>query len=172
MKRSNCPLCLFRGFGKQHRQSRKPLINQRSAVAVVHIAHFLLLNYIGKNKGNRHTRYARVRIIGKIGQTAIEKSEVIVREKTIEQKLVQKVKSMGGIAPKFTCPGFDGMPDRLVLLPMGRIAFVEVKRHGEKPRPLQEARHGLLRRLGFAVYVLDDGEQIGEILKQMGGDAE
>lgn len=166
------PVCSFRGFGKQTRQSRKPLINQRSAVAVSHIAHFILLIYIGKDKGNRHTQNARVVIIGKIGQTAIEKSEVIVREKTIEQKLVQAVKSMGGIAPKFTSPGFDGMPDRLVLLPCGKIAFVEVKRHGEKPRPLQEARHGLLRRLGFAVYVLDDREQIGEILKQMGGDAE
>ena len=95
-----------------------------------------------------------------------------MREKIIEKKLVQAVKAMGGIAPKFSSPGFDGMPDRLVLLPMGRMAFVEVKRHGEKPRPLQEARHGLLRQLGFAVYVLDDGEQIGEILKQMGGDAE
>jgi len=166
------PVCPFGGFGNQPRQSRKPLINQRSAVAVSYIAHFILLIYIGKDKGNRHTQNARVVIIGKIGQTAIEKSEVIVREKTIEQKLVQAVKSMGGISPKFTSPGFDGMPDRLLLLPRGKIAFVEVKRHGEKPRPLQEARHGLLRRLGFAVYVLDDGEQIGEILKQMGGDAE
>ena len=94
-----------------------------------------------------------------------------MREKTLEALLVQAVKSMGGLAPKFVSPGFDGMPDRLVLLPMGRIAFVEVKRHGEKPRPLQEARHGMLRRLGFAVYVLDDGAQIGEILEQIGGDA-
>lgn len=95
-----------------------------------------------------------------------------MREKTLERKLVEAVKALGGIAPKFVSPGFDGMPDRLVLLPMGRIAFVEVKRHGEKPRPLQEARHGMLLRLGFEVYVLDDGVQIQKILKQMGGDAE
>lgn len=87
-----------------------------------------------------------------------------MREKALERKLVQTVKAMGGIAPKFTSPGFDGMPDRLVLLPMGRIAFVEVKRHGEKPRPLQDSRHGMLRRLGFNVYVLDDEGQIGGIL--------
>ena len=93
-------------------------------------------------------------------------------EKTIEQKFVKAVKAMGGIAPKFVSPGFDGMPDRLVLLPNGMIAFVEVKRNGEKPRPLQEARHELLRRLGFEVYILDDGEQIKEILKQIGGDSE
>jgi hypothetical protein len=92
-----------------------------------------------------------------------------MREKTIERKLVQAVKAMGGICPKFISPGFDGMPDRLVLLPMGIIAFVEVKRKGEKPRPLQEARHGMLRRLGFQVYVLDDEVQIQEILKDMGG---
>ena len=90
-----------------------------------------------------------------------------MREKTIEKKLVQAVKVMGGIAPKFTSPGFDGMPDRLVLLPHGKFAFIEVKRHGEKPRPLQEVRHGLLRRLGFKVYVLDDGEKIGGILNEI-----
>lgn len=95
-----------------------------------------------------------------------------MREKQLERKLVEAVKAMGGIAPKFTSPGFDGMPDRLVLLPLGRIAFAEVKRHGEKPRPLQEARHGMLRRLGFNVYVLDDKSQIEPILKPMGGDAE
>ena len=54
-----------------------------------------------------------------------------MREKTIEQKLVTAVKKHGGICPKFVSPGFDGMPDRLVLLPHGRFAFVEVKAPGE-----------------------------------------
>jgi len=93
-----------------------------------------------------------------------------MKEKTIEQKLIQAVKAAGGNAPKLTCPGFAGMPDRLVLLPGGRIAFVEVKRPGGKLRALQESRHDLLRRLGFRVYVLDDAGQIGEILKVMGGE--
>ena len=74
---------------------------------------------------------------------------------------------MGGIAPKFVSPGFDGMPDRIVLLPYGKFAFVEVKAPGEKPRPLQLSRHKLLRRLGFPVYVLDAGEQIGGILDEI-----
>ncbi|WP_205703200.1 VRR-NUC domain-containing protein [Caproiciproducens sp. NJN-50] len=90
-----------------------------------------------------------------------------MREKQIEQKLVRATKNMGGIAPKFTSPGFDGMPDRIVLLPGGRIAFVEVKATGCKPRPLQLARHGMLRRLGFQVYVLDDEQQIGGILNEI-----
>ena len=90
-----------------------------------------------------------------------------MREKTIEQHLDKAVKNSGGIAPKLVSPGFDGMPDRLVLLPGGKIGFVEVKAPGKEPRPLQVARHGLLRRLGFKVYVLDDPEQIGGILDEI-----
>lgn len=87
-----------------------------------------------------------------------------MRERQIEQKLVKAVKTAGGIAPKLTSPGFDGMPDRMVLMPDGRIGFVEVKAPGEKPRPLQLSRHRLLRQLGFKVYVLDGAEQIGGII--------
>ena len=90
-----------------------------------------------------------------------------MRKKIIEQHLVKAVKNSGGIAPKLVCPGFDGMPDRLVLLPGGKIGFVEVKAPGKEPRPLQVARHGLLRRLGFKVYVLDAPEQIGGILDEI-----
>ena len=90
-----------------------------------------------------------------------------MREKIIEQHLVKAVKNSGGIAPKLVSPGFDGMPDRLVLLPGGKIGFVEVKVPGKEPRPLQVARHRLLRRLGFKVYVLDAPEQIGGILDEI-----
>jgi hypothetical protein len=90
-----------------------------------------------------------------------------MREKQIEQELVKATKNMGGIAPKFVSPGFDGMPDRIVLLPGGHIGFVEVKAPGEKPRPLQLSRHGLLRRLGFKVFVLDDEQQIGGLLDEI-----
>lgn len=72
-----------------------------------------------------------------------------------------------GLAVKFTSPGFDGVPDRLALLPDGKMAFVEVKAPGEKPRPLQLSRHRLLRRLGFKVYVLDDESQIGGIIDEI-----
>ena len=90
-----------------------------------------------------------------------------MQEKIIEKKLVQRVKAVGGLAPKFVSPGFDGMPDRIVLMPGGKIGFVEVKRKGENPSPLQESRHGLLRRLGFKVYILDDEEKIGGILNEI-----
>lgn len=90
-----------------------------------------------------------------------------MREKTIEQKFRAAVKAAGGLAVKFASPGFDGVPDRLALLPGGRMAFVEVKAPGEKPRPLQLARHRQLRQLGFKVYVLDDEEQIGGIIDEI-----
>lgn len=90
-----------------------------------------------------------------------------MKEKAIEQKFVAAVKAAGGIAPKFVSPGLDGMPDRLALLPDGKAAFVEVKAPGQKPRPLQLARHRLLRRLGFRVYVLDDERQIGGMLDEI-----
>ncbi len=88
-----------------------------------------------------------------------------MKEKIIEKKLVKAVKEAGGIAPKLICPGFDGMPDRIVLLPGGRMGFIEVKVPGKAPRPLQEARHRMLRMLGYRVYVLDRAEQIIQILE-------
>ena len=90
-----------------------------------------------------------------------------MREKKIEQKLVTAVKKHGGICPKFVSPGFDGMSDRLLLLPHGRFAFVEVKAPNQKPRPLQLSRHRLLRRLGFKIYVLNNIEEIGGIIDEI-----
>jgi hypothetical protein len=90
-----------------------------------------------------------------------------MKEKTIEQKLTLTVKKHGGICPKFVSPGFDGMPDRIVLLPDGKIGFVEVKAPHKKPRALQISRHKLLNRLGFQVYVLDNEKQIGGILDEI-----
>ena len=85
-------------------------------------------------------------------------------EKYIEKKLVAAVKDMGGIALKFVSPGVDGVPDRIVLFPMGRMAFVECKATGKKMRPIQEKRKKQLEALGFSVYCLDSVGQIGGIL--------
>ena len=54
-----------------------------------------------------------------------------MREKSIEEKLVAAVKAVGGVCWKFTSPGTSGVPDRIVLMPSGRIGFVEVKAPGE-----------------------------------------
>ena len=93
--------------------------------------------------------------------------ENAMREKEIEKRLVRAVKDMGGIAPKFVSPGLDGVPDRLILLPGGHMAFAELKALGQTPRPLQRHRIGELRRLGFRVYIIDDINQIGGVLNEV-----
>ena len=94
-------------------------------------------------------------------------------EKDIERKLVRAVREKGGICPKFVSPGYDGMPDRLALLPDGKAGFIEVKDINKKPRPLQESRHKLLRSLGFKVFTLDNKNNIPHILREIeGGDSE
>ena len=90
-----------------------------------------------------------------------------MREKTIETKLVQAVRAKGGLAPKFTSPGFDGVPDRLILLPGGKVAFIELKAPGKTLRPLQVRRKRQLETLGFSVYCIDGVEQIGGILSEI-----
>lgn len=93
-----------------------------------------------------------------------------MREKIIEQKLTKAVKQNDGVCWKFTSPGIAGVPDRIILMPNGRIAFVEIKAPGEKPRPLQLSRHRLLRRLGFKVYVLDNIDDIEKIISEVKND--
>ena len=95
-----------------------------------------------------------------------------MEEKQIERKLVRMTSQMGGMALKFVSPGCDGVPDRLVLLPGGKVGFVEVKAPGKKPRPLQVRRISQIRGLGFPVFVVDGMEQIEEVLQKIkGGDA-
>lgn len=90
-----------------------------------------------------------------------------MREKATEQKLSRMVKAAGGLALKFISPGYGGVPDRLVLLSGGKIAFVELKAPGKKMRPLQVKRKSQLEALGFLVYCIDSLEQIGEILDEI-----
>ena len=88
-------------------------------------------------------------------------------ERVIESRLRQETKKRGGMALKFVSPGMNGVPDRIVFLPGGKMAFVELKASGKVPRALQEKRMGQLRKLGFLVYVLDGTERIGGILDEI-----
>ena len=88
-------------------------------------------------------------------------------EKQIENKLTRSVKKAGGIALKFVSPGFAGIPDRIVLLPDGMCAFVELKAPGKHTRPLQTVRHRMLQKLGFKVYVIDSAEQIEGVINDI-----
>ena len=95
-----------------------------------------------------------------------------VLEKDIEGKLVKETKACQGMCLKFTTPSLTGVPDRIILLPKGKIGFVEVKGPGKRPRPIQIKRISDLKDLGFKVFVLDDENDIAKILKEIGGDAE
>ena len=88
-------------------------------------------------------------------------------EKQIEQKLVEAVKRMGGVAPKFVSPGLNGVPDRIVLLPGGHMAFVELKSPGKKMRPIQMRRKKQLEGLGFRVFCIDEPDQIGGVIDEI-----
>ena len=90
-----------------------------------------------------------------------------MREKMIEHQLTERIKALGGIAPKLVSPGFSGMPDRLILLPGKCLAFVEVKAPGETMRPLQVKRKRQLEGLGFSVYCIDHPDQIGGVLDEI-----
>lgn len=86
-----------------------------------------------------------------------------MREKFIETQLRQQVIRRGGLCEKW-CAGSSGWPDRIILLPDGKIGFVETKAPGKKPRKLQEHRHEQLRRYGFQVYIIDDVSEIGGVI--------
>ncbi len=88
-----------------------------------------------------------------------------MRERDIERKLIQEVRQTGGLALKFVSPGFNVVPDRLLLFMGGKVAFAEVKAPGEKPRPLQVHRMEQLRGLGFRVYVVDSLEAVQNIVQ-------
>lgn len=88
-------------------------------------------------------------------------------EKTIEKKLTQEIKKINGLCLKFISPGFNGVPDRLILLSGGVCFFVETKAPGKKPRPIQVKRKRQLEKLGFKVYIIDSVEQIGGIIDEI-----
>ena len=78
-------------------------------------------------------------------------------EKDIERQLVRIVKQHGGLCLKWVCPGWAGVPDRLVLMPGGRVYFVELKRpKGGRLSRLQVWWTAKLAGLGFEHWVLWD----------------
>ena len=88
-------------------------------------------------------------------------------EKQIERKLTEEVKKLNGMCLKQT--SLAGIPDRLVLMPGGKMAFVELKAPGEKPRKLQQVRIKQLRKMGFMCFVVDGLEMISNVLDSIKG---
>ena len=88
-------------------------------------------------------------------------------EKKVEGKLVAMVRNAGGKCLKFESPGTAGVPDRIVMMPHGKLYFVELKAPGERPRPLQLAVHAEFESLGFTVRVLDTPEAVAQFVEEI-----
>lgn len=82
-------------------------------------------------------------------------------ERDIEKKLRTMVERHGGLCLKWVCPGWSGVPDRIILLPGGRVIFAETKRpKGGKLDRLQKWWRERLQKLGFWAVVVWDDENI------------
>lgn len=81
-------------------------------------------------------------------------------ESKLEQRLVQRVKDLGGLAMKWVSPNLAGVPDRIVFLPGARVILVEMKRPGGSTTALQNRIHAMLRQLGQDVRVIDSKEDV------------
>ena len=90
-----------------------------------------------------------------------------MEESRIEKRLKNEIEKIGGKALKFVSPGMSGVPDRIVLLPQGRIVFVELKAPGKKLRPIQEYRAKELKSLGFRVECIDSIEKVMKFVEEV-----
>lgn len=88
------------------------------------------------------------------------------RERDVEKYLRMRVLKHGGLYYKFVSPGNDGVPDRMVVLG-GRVFFVELKREGEKPRPIQEWQIERMRQAGLDVRVISGKAEAREFLNEI-----
>jgi hypothetical protein len=96
---------------------------------------------------------------------------IILQESRIEKRLKKEIELIGGKALKFISPGTVGVPDRIVLLPGGRLIFVELKAPGEKMRKIQELRKKQIEKLGFKVLCIDSIEGVQELVREVNKDA-
>jgi hypothetical protein len=82
-------------------------------------------------------------------------------EKEIEKALRDMIAKHGGKCLKWVCPGWSGVPDRIILLPGGRVLFAETKRpKGGQVSKMQVWWGEQLRLLGFWSVVIKDMEDV------------
>lgn len=91
-------------------------------------------------------------------------------ERDIERKLVDGVRKNGGRAFKWVSPGNAGVPDRIIILPGGRIIFIELKTETGAVRPVQKVMIGILRNLGCDVRVLKGMNEVTDFLEEIKND--
>ena len=89
---------------------------------------------------------------------------VSASEKVLEAELRERCKTLGWMCIKLTSQYQRGLPDRLILMPGGRVCFVEIKTTGKKPTALQRVTHERLRALGYRVEVVDTTESLDNLI--------
>lgn len=90
-----------------------------------------------------------------------------MRERDIERKLVAGVKRLGGVAYKWVSPGQDGVPDRIVCMPGGKVYFVELKADRGRVSPRQVYQLGRLEKLGFRTFVVWGVDGVNKFLADL-----
>lgn len=87
-------------------------------------------------------------------------------EKRYEKNLREKIDKLGGYCLKFWCLSVSGFPDRMVLMPGGRIWFVELKSYSKLPKKLglQKWWHGKLKQLGFQIVIINSDDTLSYFL--------
>jgi len=105
--------------------------------------------------------------------TRVTKSTMFERESDIESYLVSRVEKAGGLCWKWTAPSVKGVPDRIVLLPDGIMAFVELKRgwDGQLSAIQKEQIRRIMNR-GHRVFVPISKADVDLMMWELiGGDA-
>lgn len=88
-------------------------------------------------------------------------------EKEVEKFLLREVKKIGGVSFKFISPGNAGVPDRIVMLPNGKVVFVELKTDKGKLTKLQEVQIKKISNLGADARVLRGIEEVKEFINEI-----
>lgn len=92
---------------------------------------------------------------------------VSASEKVLEAELRERCKTLGWMCIKLTSQYQRGLPDRLILMPGGRVCFAEIKTTGKKPTALQKLTHERLRALGYRVEVVDTTESLDNLIVEL-----
>jgi hypothetical protein len=84
-------------------------------------------------------------------------------EKHLERKLKRHIESIGGLCLKWSSPAHRGVPDRICLLPDGRVIFAEVKAANGRLSKLQALMIQQLTALGHDTRIINSEAQIDAI---------
>ena len=85
----------------------------------------------------------------------------------VESYLVSGVKNLGGVAYKFVSPNNSGVPDRIIIMPGGKVSFVELKREDGQLTTLQRRQITRIRNLGCRAEVLHGMAEVSSFLLQL-----